>query len=197
MIIDFLLIAVVLTSAAIGFRRGFGSMAISFAAFALSIVLTFILYENVYNIFISTDFGIGIQKSVTEGITKSLSESTAEKLPFLYWGIKSDSTDAVNRIISVKAVKVITSLAVLISSYVLSKLLIAILKRIIKTATSLPVIHLTDSLLGLAGGLLLGVVWFGLIYLVLSYLILVPDIPYLKNQYESSVIIMLITDFII
>ena len=203
MLVDFIISLVIILSATFGFRRGFCSMLFSFVAFFLSIVITLTLYGSFSQKVLNTEIGKEVQTSVSEGVNKYLSDITAQtidKLPFMSLAENNtdtnNDTDAISAKITKKAIDIIMAVILLVCSYIVSKIIIFLLRKILHTVTGLPVIHLTDSVLGLICGVFFGIVWSAVIYTAVGYFSLIDSIPLLKSQFESSIIVLLISDFI-
>lgn len=198
MIIDFLIIFVVILSVAFGFRRGFCATLLSIAAFALSVIITLTLFNVFSEKLLETEFGKKIQISVSQGIEKYISDAsdkTIGKLPFL--NFNSNTNSSLKEDLHKKSVEVIISLILLICAYIVSKLTIFLLRKILHIATGLPIIHTADSILGGVCGMLIGLIWVAVIYLCSGYFSLIDSVPVLKTQFNSSIIVLIISDFIL
>ena len=195
MILDFVFIFLFLITCVTGFKRGFGAMALAFSAFILSIIASYFLYGVIYDFSVNSNYGKQIESNITEYISKKIDETadgSIEKLNlpvFIKKDIKQSDADNSSKTAAVKAVKFI--------SYILARLIILIIKHIIHSVTSLPVINVADSLLGLVFGSLTGIIWCALLYFFVSYLTLIPDLKIVGEQYYSSVIVTVVSDFII
>lgn len=205
MLIDFLIIVIVLLLAALGFRKGFGAMAVSFFAFAISIALTVCMYQSVYSAFMSTDFGNKLEGIISADVEKRISDitdGTLDKLPVIR--LISDNpmsegknSDGFSEAVTEKTVQAAVSIAILILTYILSKIIVAIIKAIVNKTCQLPVIHAANSVLGLICGLMLGFVWGAVVYLASGCCVLISDIPAVKNQFDTSLIVLLISDLVL
>ncbi len=203
MILDFVFIFLFLITCVTGFKRGFGAMALAFSAFILSIIASYFLYGVIYDFSVNSNYGKQIESNITEYISKKIDETadgSIEKLNlpvFIKKDIKQSDADNSSKTAAVKAVKVLSAVAVMFISYILARLIILIIKHIIHSVTSLPVINVADSLLGLVFGSLTGIIWCALLYFFVSYLTLIPDLKIVGEQYYSSVIVTVVSDFII
>ena len=198
MIIDFLIVFVVILSVAFGFRRGFTATLLSVVAFGLSIIITLTLFNVFSEKLLETEFGEKIQISVSQGIEKYISDAsdkTIEKLPFL--SLNSNTNHSLKDDLHKKSVEVIISLMLLICAYIISKLAIFLLRKILHIATGLPIIHTADSILGGVCGMLIGLIWVAVIYMCSGYFSLIDTVPILKSQFNSSVIVLIISDIIL
>jgi len=183
-------------SVALGYRRGITAILFSFAAFAVSVVITVTLYNTFSEKLIDTKFGQDISKSISEGVceyVESLQDETINKIPFINAEIAGKSQEKMTK----KAVKTVMSLLLLLGAYFASKIIILILRKVLHFATGLPIIHTADALLGSMGGLLLGIIWMSIIYIYSGYLSLMNSTPFINEQFNSSVIIMFISDLIL
>ena len=189
-----------------GFKRGFGAMALSFFAFILSIAVAAALYGTLSDAAEKSEYSQQIISSVSDKLSKKISDTADDSIEKLQLPafIQSDAKNASNKYgenaagkIAEKTVNILTAIVIMLLTYILSKIIIALIKGIIHSVTSLPVIHFTDSLLGFVFGAFIGVIWVGVIYYSSGYLSMLPQLPAVGEQYASSVLVMLISDFII
>lgn len=200
MILDFVFIFLFLIICVIGYKRGFGAMALAFSAFLISLLITYLLYNPIYNFIQKSDIGEKIEISISEYISQSINDKTDESIKSLNLPmfIKKD----VNGIIPVdeaaqKALKVLTTVFSIVISYFAARIVLALIRRIAKFVTSIPVIRFADSVLGMILGALTGMIWCALLYFTLGYLTLIPSMKIINNQYYSSIIVTVISDFLI
>lgn len=200
MILDFIFIFLFLIMCVIGYKRGFGAMALAFSAFLVSLVITYELYNPIYQFIQKSELGGKIEAGISEHISQSINDKTDESIKNLDLPmfIKKD----INGVIPIddvakKALKVLSTVFSMVLSYLAARIILTILRRIIKSVTSIPVIHFTDSVLGMALGALTGVIWCALLYFTAGYLTLIPSMKFINTQYFSSVIVTVISDFLI
>lgn len=200
MILDFVFIFLFLIICVIGYKRGFGAMALAFSAFLISLLITYLLYNPIYNFIQKSDIGEKIEISISEYISQSINDKTDESIKSLNLPmfIKKD----VNGIIPVdeaaqKALKVLTTVFSIVISYFAARIVLALIRRIVKSVTSIPVIRFADSVLGMLLGALTCMIWCALLYFTLGYLTLIPSMKIINNQYYSSIIVTVISDFLI
>lgn len=196
MIIDFSVVAIILLFGALGYRRGFSSIAMSFLALALSALITFFIYDAVYAGILKTNYGKDAQIKIEQTVEKHFEESGGDVLksiPVLNFGTPNDDV-SIAESIAKKVSKLIISAIVLVITYIIAKLVVFILKVILSSASNLPVIGPVDSLLGFICGFLFGCVWAAGICFVLGHLALLDSSDFLVKQYNSSALVLLISD---
>jgi len=196
MLIDLLIIFVFILSVALGYRRGICATLLSFAAFGLSVIMTLSLYNAYSDKFLKTEFGQTIQQSISQGVDEYISalpDEGVNKIPF----INTEKSVLSKKSITKKSVNTIITLLLLFGSYILSKLIIFAFKHFIKISRGLAVIRKADSLLGSVGGLFLGIIWVALIYISCGYASLLSTFTFVNEQFNTSILIMFISDFII
>lgn len=200
MVLDFVFIFVFLMACITGFKRGFTATALSFSAFLISIIATYFLCSIVYNCVIEEEFGKKLEMNVTEYISDKFEDTTENgaesiKLPAFIKKEINKENSPVNAVAQ-KTVKLILSAATLLISYLLIRLAIYIAKKFLHSVTSLPVIHQTDIITGLVFGMLIGIIRCAILYILMGLVTVIPNLNYLENQYYSSVVVTLISDFI-
>ncbi len=200
MILDFVFIFLFLIICVIGYKRGFGAMALAFSAFLISLLITYLLYNPIYNFIQKSEIGEKIEHNISEYILQSINDKADESIKKIDIPvfIKKD----VNGIIPVdeaaqKALKVLTTVFSIVISYFAARIVLSLIKRIIKSVTSIPLIHFADSVLGMLLGALTGIIWCALLYYTLGYLTLIPSMKFINNQYYSSITVTVISDFLI
>lgn len=196
MLIDFIIIFVFILAVSLGYKRGICAILLSFTSFALSIVITLTLYNAYSKQFLKTETGQKIHQSVSQGVDEYISDlpdESVNKIPF----INTEKSTFSKKDITKRAVNTIITLFLLLGSYVLSKLIIFTLHHFIKLSRGLSIIRKVDSLLGSIGGFFWGTIWIALIYISSGYLSLIDSFTFINEQFNTSILIMFISDFII
>lgn len=200
MLIDFSLVAVVLLFGALGYRKGFSAMAVSFLALGLSALLTFFIYDAVYDRLLKTSYGQKAEAAIVQNVEQHIDIINADKsdsMPFVKMVLSlsdKDGEKSLNERASEKISKLLISVIVLVITYILAKLIVFGIKRAVIGAAKLPVLHIADSMLGFSCGILFGAVWAAVIYLSLGYIIVASDNTFISEQYNSSALVLLIAD---
>lgn len=197
MIVDFVLVAVVLFFTLNGFRRGFSKTLFSFALLAVSLVITFAVHSTASDALSKTKYGIKLNEYISGQIeegSSEFSEKTIEKLPF--FDVISNSVKDTQNVLNKSITEIVVSFSMTIFIYVAVTLCVLLIRRAINAAVALPVIHTADSFLGGICGLLLGVVWMFVLYVIMGYVSVLPEMSNLRTQYNTSIITMFISDFV-
>lgn len=205
MILDFILIFIVVTSVLLGYRKGMSQMLLSCAVFLFSIIIAMSVYNYISAQFLKSDYGVKLHDTIASGISEQIKEienNAVEKAPYLALIIPNSNEenntgmDDVSDKLANKAIKVVITIPLLIASFVLLRLAIFLFKALLSKATKLPVIHGIDALLGSFCGLLMGIICMSLTYLLASYIQFIPSMEFIADEFSSSLIVLLINDFI-
>ncbi len=208
MIIDFALIFMFLTSAAQGYVKGFSKMFVSLLTFALTIVLSIAFYTGFADTLAeTTDFGIRTSSSIASQVNAVFEEkqdSAIENTPYLSSLSKVTSNregiidyTRLSDKIAKTATKVLITVPAVFLIYLCLKTAIRILKRLLGSIASPPVLHGIDGLLGMICGILRGIISVGTVFVILIFVQFVPMLTFVGQQFDSSVIVLLINDFIL
>lgn len=206
MILDFLFVFSVLGACTYGYIKGFAKILISFLAFLLSLVIVFTLFDWVGDSFLKTEYGGKFYNSVSTNVNSVLDTKDASKIedaPYisslvkLLFGNKGniDFTKLTEKI-AVKTTKTLFNIPMIIITFLLVKLAFFLLKRFAGTVTRLPFVGFVDSLSGALLGLIIGILIICGLFFLCMFLQFVPSLSFLKEQLDSSAIILLINDFI-
>lgn len=201
--IDIIIAVVIILFIIVGYKNGFMKSVYRVSAFVLGIVLAYVLYRPVKNLFINS----GLMDKVNSGI-RSLSDSHMQVLNenILPGYMKSmvangqvSLSDAVSGFLTTLVINVLAFLFVFLAA----RLLIALLGRVIHITSRLPVINFFNRGLGVVLGIAEGIM---LIYLVLAFVYAVTPLrenpvtveyinasPLTKTMYENNPVIDLIS----
>lgn len=199
MFLDFIIILIILISAFSGYKKGFAQMLVSLGAFVLSMFLVAGIYNYLGDAFFASDYGTSLVESVSQGIGEKITDTAnfTANVPFLSGIIKGAAEDGgVVYMLSQKALKTLLTIPLLIISFLLLKLLLFSLRKILSKTTELPLISTVDSLLGLVLGAIFGVGITAVSYFILGYIQLLPSMDFISRQFDSSLIIALINDIL-
>ncbi len=199
MFLDFLIILIFLIAAFSGYKKGFAQMLISLGAFVLSIFLVAGIYNYLGDAFFASDYGASLVENVSQGIGDRIADAAnfSSNVPFLSGVIKGAADDGgIVYTLSQKVLKTLMAVPLLIISFILLKLLLFSLRKIVSKTTSLPLISTVDSLLGLALGAIWGFAILAVSYFIFGYIQLLPSMDFISRQFDSSLIITLINDIL-
>ena len=199
MILDFSLILVFILSILIGYRKGFTQMLISCIVFLFSIFIVWAISGYLSELVINSDFGENILLKTKEGISKTLESSdkfVMQNLPF-QTSISMDNVGKTAEQLAKNAFKALLSIPLTVVSFFLLKVLVSVARKIARNTAKLPIVGHLDSVLGLFFGLLSGTVLVGFIYFVLIQIQFLPSFGGLKQQIDTSYIVILISDIFV
>ena len=206
MILDFVLISSFLCAIARGYIKGFSHMFVSLFAFVVAIVLTFSLNNWVGDMVLESRFGERMQLSIAESINekfKNQKDTIIENSPYIasLFELSSDEDNIIDLAlisdkIAKKTVKSLISVFLIIFSIFIFKLIVRIIKKLCVTAASLPVIGIIDRLFGGVCGIVIGVLILMSVFVLVMFIQFVPELEFIRNQYDNSIIVMLLNDFI-
>ncbi len=194
MLLDFIIIFVFLIIVSLGYKKGFSQMLLSLGAFLLSFFLVWAIFNFIGDAFFESEYGNKLTSGIAEGIETRISEFTDIGSDFSFFDTNAENAEpnAFSAFLAKKVLKAILSIPLLIISFILLKLLIFLLRRIVATTTKLPVVGTLDSLLGSVLGAIIGVFVVTVLYFVLGYVQVLPAMDFLKEQFAESYIVIFI-----
>ena len=202
MILDFVLILILALSVFLGYKKGFSQMLISCLVFIFSLIIVVSLYNYLGDVFFASEYGTELLQKVADGIAQrldSFKQGVFENIPFLATLLGSNSSGDSNVLamtLAEKALKTALAIPLIIVAYILMQVVVFFIRRIVKFTTKLPVIGFVDAILGSACGFLTGIIIVALLYFAIGYVQLIPSMEFLRQQYDSSFIVVLINDFL-
>ncbi len=199
MVLDFIFIFLIIFSLFVGYRKGFTQMLLSCAVFLFSIVLVAGIYNYLGDFFLQSEYGEALLNDAAKGMGEYVSNfetSIETQVPFLSGLINTDNTsgNVIAQSLAEKAIKSLMTIPLLIVSFVLLKLLVFLVRSIVTKTTTLPVVGTVDSLLGSICGLMVGILVVSVLYFILGYIQILPSMAFIKEQFDSSFIVILIND---
>lgn len=185
-IVDLIIVGVVLLSVFLGYKKGLVSLAIGLCAFAISIVLTIMLYKPITNLVVNaTNIDETIQDAIMEKtgeiidsnsdnqITNSLIESAKEgMLP------ETSKTLAIN----------IISAASIMAIFIITRIVLVFITKIANAVAKLPIINQFNKMGGIIYGLIRGILIIYVALLIINFIgIINPTNVLHKNVNESYI----------
>ena len=194
MLLDFIIIFVFLIIVCLGYKKGFSQMLISLGAFLFSFFLVWAIFNFIGDAFFESDYGTKLTSDIAKGMETRISEITDIGSGFDFFDTSSEKAEPSGFLdfLAKKVLRAIFSIPLLIISFIVLKLLIFLLRRILKKTTKLPVIGTLDSWLGAALGAVIGVFVVTVLYFVLGYVQVLPAMDFLKEQFAESYIVIFI-----
>ena len=173
-ILDIILIAIIVLSIFLGYRKGLIKVAVKLFAFLIAVVVTLVLYKPVSNLIIEkTELDEKIEKVIIQNGTQEIQENHGEVkedgfIAYMqdYVGntVVNTQNEIVTNIAEVVSVKAINLIAI-IGIFILTRIALILLTLISDVITKLPIIKQFNKLGGTIYGGLRGLV---VIYFVLA-----------------------------
>lgn len=191
----------------IGYRKGMSQMIITCVVFLFSLAIVAGIYNHLGNVFFESEYGLNKTNELSASISEKLyhiEDKALENAPYLsVLGISKSENDIsiidIDQIsikIAKKVLKTVFSVPLLLLSFLILKLSVYLIKKFVKRASKLPVLHGIDSLLGSLCGLFISIIIVALSIFVLSYMQFIPSFTFLTQQFDSSVVVLIINDLI-
>lgn len=206
MILDFILIASFFGSIATGYIKGFSRTFATLFAFVISIVLATSLNSWVGDIALSSSLGKSMQKSISDSINTNFEDqknSFIENSPYLSSLFKLTSNEKdiidfspISDSIAKKSISSLISVIIIILTTIGFKFIFKFIKKIFLGVSSIPVIGTIDSFFGGICGIVFGVIVVALVFVLAMFIQFIPELEFVCKQYNDSIIILLINDFI-
>lgn len=180
-IVDLIIIAIVLLSTILAYRKGFVSLAISLCSFVIAIILTLVLYQPVSNLVINTT---GIDETIENAIYEKANDIMEENNEDNIGGqivetAKNEMLPQTSRTIAINIVRA----GVMIILIVAIKLALRFVNAIANLITKLPIINQINKAGGMVYGIFRGII---IVYAVLLVLT-IPGQINPKNKANQSV----------
>ncbi len=168
-IIDIIIILLIALSVFFGYRKGLIALGIQLVAFAIALIITFILYRPIANVVInSTTLDEKLQATITTNADKFLEEKDEDRTQNkLIQSAKQGMLPEASRTLSINIIYGATMLIL----YVIAKICLLLIKSLADTIAKLPILKQFNRLGGAVYGLLRGLLITYAILLVLNLVI--------------------------
>ena len=166
-IIDLVIIAIIALCVLIGYYKGLTGSLLKIVSFVLALVIAFILFKPVSNFIIDkTDWDENLEQAIRQSILKNeeepKEETKKENMPdvitdYINNAVEKAGNEAKTAIVDSTARDVsvmIINIAVAIALFIVSKILLLLVKGLADLLTKLPVIKQFDKLGGIVFGIL-------------------------------------------
>ena len=177
-IIDLVIVAIIALCVLVGYHKGLTGSLLKIVSFVLALMIAFILFKPVSNFIIDkTDWDENLEQAIRESILKddgkTDDETQKEKMPevitdYINNAVEKAGNEAKTAIVDSTARDVsvmIINIAVAIALFIVSKIILLLVKGLANLLTKLPVIKQFDKLGGIIFGILQSLV---IIYIVLA-----------------------------
>ena len=178
-LIDIILIAILIISAFLGYKKGLIKLAVKLFAFVIAVVVTLVLYKPVSNLIIEkTELDDNIKNVIIENGTQEIEENNGEIKEDGFMAYMQDyvgdtiaeaQNDIVTSVAEVVSVKAINLIAI-IGIFVVTRVALILLTLISDLITKLPIIKQFNKLGGTVYGVLRGLL---IVYFVLAIAFLI------------------------
>lgn len=189
-IIDLLLVAIVIISTFIGYKRGLINVIFSLCAFIISLVITFILYKPLTNFVIeNTDFdekieNIIIEKGITDTEKYETNEYVEKYISKSMTETKDELVESTATIISERLIGIIIGIVL----FLLIRIILILAKGIINGISNLPFIKQCNELGGLIYGILVGILIIYVLLAILFFVVSINNTGIISKAIDSSYI---------
>ena len=199
-IIDLTIIAIVLISTFIGYKRGLVSVIFNLCAFIVALVVTMVLFRPITNLVINnTDFDDRIEEIIIDKGVATEKQETEEQgndiNQYIDKYVKKSVNETKNNVIEssakVIAEKVI-AVAVWIILFILIRIVLIFAKFIINGIANLPIIKQCNELGGIIYGFIVGLFIVYAILAILFFVVSVNNTGVVANAIDSSYIAKII-----
>ena len=166
-IIDLVIIAIIALCVLVGYHKGLTGALLKIVSFVLALIIAFILFKPVSNFIIDkTDWDENLEQAIRQSILKdeekTNDETQKENMPevitdYINNAVEKAGNEAKTAIVDSTAREVaimIINIAVAIALFIVSKIILLLVKGLANLLTKLPVIKQCDKLGGIIFGIL-------------------------------------------
>ena len=177
-IIDLVIIAIIALCVLVGYHKGLTGSLLKIVSFALALIIAFVLFKPVSNFIIDkTNWDENLEQAIRQSILKdeekTNDETEKENMPevitnYINNAVEKTGNEAKTAIVDSTAKDVsimIINIAVAIALFIVSKIILLLIKGLANLLTKLPVIKQCDKLGGIIFGALQSLV---IIYIALA-----------------------------
>ena len=165
-IIDLVIVAIIAICVLVGYYKGLTGSLLKIVSFVLALIIAFVLFKPVSNFIIDkTDWDENLEQAIRQSILKdeekTNDETQKENMPevitdYINNAVEKAGKDAKTAIVDSTARDVsvmIINIAVAIALFIISKIILLLIKGLANLLTKLPVIKQFDK----AGGIIFGI----------------------------------------
>lgn len=194
-LLDILIIAILLISIVLGYKKGLINVAFNLCAFIIALIITLVLYRPITNFVIdNTEFDEKIESVIIEkGISNDEKDTTEDGTlnkyieEYVTKSVDNTKNEIVKSTATIIAEKII-GIVVMIALFIVIRILLIFAKAIINGIANLPIIKQFNELGGLLYGILRGIV---IVYGILTIMFIVISMNnngVLANSIDTSII---------
>ena len=178
-VVDFIIVAIILLSTFLAYRKGLITLAIQLVAFVIAIVLTLLLYKPVSNVIINVT---GIDESIQNAILEEANDmmtNDEEGANQVVETIQNNMLPETARTISINIIEG----AVILILYIVIRIALRFVTALANLVSKLPILNQLNQLGGIIYGILRGIL---IVYVVLLLVNLSGEIEP-QNQVYTAV----------
>lgn len=194
-LLDILLIAILLISIVLGYKKGLINVAFNLCAFIIALIITLVLYKPITNFVIdNTEFdekieSVIIEKGLSNDEKNTTEDGTLNKYieEYVMKSVDNTKNEIVKSTATIIAEKII-GIVVMIALFIVIRILLIFAKAIINGIANLPIIKQFNELGGLLYGILRGLV---IVYGILTIMFIVISMNnngIIANSIDTSII---------
>lgn len=194
-LLDILLIAILLISIILGYKKGLINVAFNLCAFIIALIITLVLYKPITNFVIdNTEFdekieSVIIEKGISNDEKNTTEDGTLNKYieEYVMKSVDNTKNEIVKSTATIIAEKTI-GIVVMIALFIVIRILLIFAKAIINGIANLPIIKQFNELGGLLYGILRGLV---IVYGILTIMFIVISMNnngIIANSIDTSII---------
>lgn len=201
-IIDLIVIAILVLSTFLGYKKGLIGVAFKILSFLIAIVITLILYRPISNYIINnTEIALTIENSISEKLSTTKMEEgkideSSTDLPnvvvnYINKEIVStvnETGDALVQIVAKELSQTIINLIVVIGIFVITRLLLLFAKAILSAIAELPIIKQFNEVGGIIYGILRGILLIYVLLAILSFILPMLDKTAILSAINDSIL---------
>lgn len=204
MLIDLLFLAIIVVTVFICYKKGFAVSLFNASSALISIILVYTLKNPVSNFLKNSFIGKGAYKKIYEIVearymTGADKFADANNIPGIFSDLLTSNTKISNSIVTYMTDRIF-ELGILVVTFliviIIIKLVTKFSPKIIRIFTRIPVIKQLDKGLGIAFGLVYGVIWSTIIVYAINVLSIYIDSEFLNSQVVASFVSELLNKLI-
>ena len=178
LIIDIVIIAIVVLSIFLGYKKGLVALSIQLFAFIIAVVITFILYQPVTNFIVNaTGIDEAIQNAILEKANDIIQEDS-EMSNTIVEEVKNDMLPETARTISIN----IITFVVVILLFLIVKIGLRFVTALANVVTKLPILKQANEVGGIVYGFIRGLL---IIYVILLVINISGEISPQNSVYKN------------
>lgn len=201
-VIDLIVIGIILLSTFLGYKKGLIGVAFKIASFLIAIIITLILFKPISNYIMNNT---AFAKTIEETIVEKLSTQEIENgqinqentnLPevvvnYINVGLQDTVNEAKENIVKIVARNLtgtIIDILVIISLFIITRLLLLFAKAIFKLISEIPIIKQFNEIGGILYGILRGILLIYVILAIISFILPIIDKTSVLNIINNSIL---------